>query len=393
MEFNKIDSVFDWMIKNNVTGFSKGKMERGAGLDRDTVKKYKYELHTMYKNIQEWKLEYEGKKITDPTRIKQKDVLDYIDRGMEDYKNGNMSVAYHLHALDDAIHAFTSHAVSSGQFKYFSSLPKKEKIAEMLKVNKVYRVAAETTIFPNTRDEVKVVCDELRSMKTPAGEVAADALWAEFTSGRRISATLRHKAGNFNSENQTLISIGDKGNKTNFTGLTDEAAEHYAKLTEAKKDGTAVFSIKYKHGPKKGQDKSVEEMRKQVTSLINEACKRIKKKKGVEITVTSHGARKGFAQERATELLQKSKAELVKELDRIKAQDPKISRKIDNVLVNIKSKIKNDDYRNRREFTRKELVVLVTSCLINHSRLDVMRYYLTKDYWTKVRAEHPECLK
>ncbi|MFA9557927.1 hypothetical protein ACERII_11525 [Evansella sp. AB-rgal1] len=387
MDFTKLDNVFKWMKANKVTGMSKKKKDNGSGFSNGTNSKYKYELHTMYNYMENhWG-------VTDFAKLKQKDYFRYYDERIKEYHEGNTSVAYHLRGLDDAMAAFNHYCVNAGEFQYKLKFPKKEKLSHLMDEMNVYRKAKDSSVMAASRKDVVAVCTYLREMKTQAGSVAADALWGEFLTGRRINAQLRHKVGNFNEEEGSLTSCGDNGGKDNFGFLRSEAIEHYSKLCEGKRDGSPILTIQYQLGTKAGQDKSIEKMRVHISELIKTASDTLIEEGKLDNPVTSHSARKGFAQEEAFHLLHKTKKELEKELDKIAGQDPKLKSKFNNVLKNIRDKFKNPKNAAKREFTKKELVSLLVSVSISHSRIDVMRYYLTKEFWKGVEENHRDLLK
>ncbi|MDT8860529.1 hypothetical protein N0O92_09800 [Alkalihalobacillus sp. MEB130] len=336
--------------------------------------------------------------VENPSRLKAKDYFQYYDERIQEFKEGNNSIAYHLRALDDAMHAFNESMVESGEYQYQFKFPKKERLSKKLNDEKVYRKAKETTVEAASRKDVEEVCARLREMKSHAAQIAADVLWGEFVSGRRINAQLRHKAGDFNKEEGSLTSYGDKGGKDNFGFLRPEAIDHFTKLTmkvngDRKSAGAPMIHLPYQFGDKAGQDKSIDNMRKHLSGLIKQVSDELYTEGNIDNRVTSHGARKGFAQEEAFYLLHKSKKELQVHLDAIAEQDPKLRGKFGNVLKHIRSKFKVEANGKKRKFTKKELVSLIVSTSINHSRIDVMRYYLNKKFWENIKKNHSELLK
>jgi hypothetical protein len=396
VDYTKVDNVFMWMKTEQITGFSKRKIENNSGLANGTVDKYKFELHTMYNYIEDNPQHFNN--VQDVIKLKPKDYFKYCEMRIAEYREGNKGVAYHLRALDDAMYAFNQCAVDSGEYQYKFKFPKKDKWSKKLNDEKVYRKGKETTVKAASRKDVEAVCSRLREIKSPAAQVAADVLWGEFVSGRRINAQLRHKAGDFNKEEGSLTSYGDKGGKDNFGFLCPEAIDHFTKLTmkvngERKSAGAPMIQLPYQLGDKAGQDKSIDNMRKHLSGLIKQVSDELYKEGKIDNRVTSHGARKGFAQEEAFYLLHKSKKELQVHLDAIAAQDSKLRGKFDNVLKNIRSKFKVETNGEKRQFTKKELVSLIVSTSINHSRIDVMRYYLNKKFWENIEKNHRELLK
>lgn len=161
------------------------------------------------------------------------------------------------------------------------------------------------------------------------------------------------------------------------------------KLTAGKSDRSAIHVIKYSENHpdpnKRGQDKGVTAMRKEMSALIKEAAEEA----GVnyeEAKFSSHSCRKGYAEERAIDYLKMGEADGRKELERRRQLDPNLDARIEKVMDNIKSKFKIKANAAKREFTHKEVVQLLVSTDINHSRKDVMRYYLTEEFWKSVQS-------
>ena len=373
MNFKKSDKVWEWLDRQRM-GFSDKKKENGSGLSDRTVAKYKYDFNRLMKLVES----ETGK--TDPMKVKPNDVYRIIDKMVGEYKAGKTANASFLRSIDDSLHAFKEASKASGVFKRELRLGDKKKIQETLNQEKVYRRASDTSVMKATREEVEKVVRELEKSTSPAKEVAIKALKLEFETGRRISAILRSQVGNYDAKSGQYVTYGDKGGKDNESFfLTPGARGILDSVTEDKKDGDMMFKIKYTQhrDPNKiGQDKSVESMRKQVSSLIQSAAKRAGVNRG-ELTFSSHSCRKGFADERATfYIATMTPEERREELERRKSLDENLSKRIDKVLEHIKSKFKIEGNAKNRDFTDTEITKLLVSTDINHSRIDVMRYYL-----------------
>lgn len=377
MNFNKSDKVWEWLDKQQM-GFSDKKKENGSGLSDRTIAKYKYDFNRLMKLV-----EAETGK-TDPMKVKPNDVYRIIDKMVEEYKVGKTANASFLRGIDDSLHAFKEASKASGVFKRELRLGDKKKIQETLNQEKVYRRASDTSVMKASREDVEKVVRELEKSTSPAKEVAIKALKLEFETGRRISAILRSQVGNYDAKSGQYVTYGDKGGKDNESffltpGARDILDTVIHKDGAKKSDGDMMFKIKYiqHRDPNKiGQDKSVESMRKQVSSLIQSAAKRAGVNRG-ELTFSSHSCRKGFADERCTfYLTTMTPVERREELKRRKSLDENLSNRIDKVLEHIKSKFKIEENAKKRDFTDTEITKLLVSTDINHSRIDVMRYYL-----------------
>ncbi|BCD33066.1 hypothetical protein BC30102_p810 (plasmid) [Bacillus cereus] len=378
MNFKKSDKVWEWLDKQHV-GFSDRKKKNESALSDRSVAKYKSDFNRMMKMVEQ----ETGK--TDPMQVKPNDVYKVIDKLIEEFHGGATEHASFLRGIDDALFAFKESSKASGVFKREIRLGDKRKISEKLNEEKVFRKAEYSTVLKGSREAMEKVVAELDKMKSPAVQVARDVVRLEFATGRRISAILRSKVENYNKEMEQyqFVSLGDKGGKDNESYfLTKEAREILDRATDKKSKGDMMFKIQYTQNKKrKGQDKTVENMRKHVSGLITEASRRAGVNEGKK-TFSSHSCRKGFGIERAIEYANTMTPEERKnELDRRRALDPKLDAQIDKVLKNIKDKFKNEKKAELREFTDQEILRLLVSTDINHSRLDVLRYYLSDAYW------------
>lgn len=375
MNFKKSDKVWEWLDKQHV-GFSDRKKENKSGLADRTVAKYKTDFNRMMKMV-----EAETGK-SDPMKVRPNDVYQVIDKLIGEYHAGATEHASFLRSVDDSLHAFKEASKASGVFKREIRLGDKRKISEKLNEEKVFRKAEHSTVLKGNRDNLEKVIGELGKMKSPYAKVAIDVLRLEFSTGRRISAVLRSKVENYDKEMEQYHTLGDKGGKDNTSYfLTKEAREVLDRVTEGKKKGDMMFKMPYaQNKDKKGQDRSVENMRKYVSRLITTASKRAGVNQGKK-TFSSHSCRKGFAIERAIDYSKLSPEQRKAELERRRSLDPKFDAQLDKVLKNIKDKFKNEAKAELREFTDQEILRLLVSSDINHSRLDVIRYYLSDEYW------------
>ncbi len=379
-------------MKETSFAVSEAKQERGAGYSNRTVDKYKYDFHRAMKIVEE----KTGK--NDPNKVRPNDIYNFVYAPMiEEYKQGKTEHASFLRGLDDALHAFAQASKASGVYKREIRTCDKRKTSQMLNENKVFRYSKDTTVMQATREDKEKVVEQLLLMKEKTNsegkkqkiDAAINVLDLELATGRRISALLRSHVDNYDKETGQYTTFGDKGGKDNESYfLTSEAKEILDRVTEGKNGGAMIFTIKYsKNHPdpnKRGQDKPVESMRKEVSALIKDAAE----KAGVNRDgqkFSSHACRKGFAEERALDYIKNMSAdERRAELQRRRDIDPRFNARIEKVMDHIKSKFKNKTKAANRQFTDKEIIQLLVSSDINHSRKDVMRYYLGEEFWESV---------
>lgn len=380
VNFKKSDKVWEWLMKSGI-GFSKGKIERGSGLARSAVMKYKTDFNRLMKMVEK----ETGK--NDPMKVKPNDVYKVIDKLIKEYHGGNKALANFLRGIDDALHAFKECSKASGVFKRELRLGDKRVISQKLNDEKVYRRSKDTTVMKASRDDMEKVVAQIEKSRASreVKDVAINVVRLEFESGRRISGILRSQVGNYDEKNGVFTTYGDKGGKDNESFyLSQGAKEILDKLSrnengEKKKDGDMMFKVKYtqhKDPNKRGQDKSVDNIRKQVSNLIKNCAERADVNRDGQ-KFSSHSCRKGYANERADYYIDNMTAEERKEeLERRKKHDKALSERIDKCLEHIKSKFKNEDKKEKREFTDIEIIKLLVSTDINHSRIDIIRYYL-----------------
>lgn len=382
MNFNKSDKVWEWLDKQKV-GFSKKKIENESALSDASVQKYKETFERVMSLVEE----KTGK--TDPMKVRPNDVYAVVKDLIDEYKGGKTQNASFLRGIDDALHAFKEGSKASGTFSREIRLGDKRVISGMLNEEKVYRHAKDTTVQVGTREDTDKVIAEIEKMRISpqAKKVAVDALRLEQETGRRISAILNTKVGNYDAVKGTFESLGDKGGKDNISYfLTPKAREILEKHSlkdngKEKSGGDMMFKIKYtqhKDPKKMGQDKSVKAMYKQISNYIRVAAIRAKVNREEDgQKYSSHSTRKEFANERADHYIATMTAkERREELERRRSLDPNIDKRVQKVLENIRAKFKIEENAKKREFTDIEVIKLLCSMDIDHSRIDVMRFYL-----------------
>lgn len=382
MNFDKSDKVWEWLDKQKMA-FSQKKIDNESALSDRTVQKYKETFERAMNMIEE----RTGK--SDPMKVRPNDTYALVKELIGEYKSGKTQNASFLRGLDDALHAFKEASKASGTYSREMRLGDKRVISGMLNEEKVYRHAKDTTVQVGTREDTEKVIAEIKKMRISpqAKKVAENVLRLELETGRRIHAILNTKVDNFDAAKGTFTSLGDKGGKDNISYfLTSTARTILEKHSvnekgKTKSGGDMMFKIKYTQhkDPKKiGQDKSVDAMYKQISNYIKVAAKRAKVNRVEDgKKFSSHSTRKGFANERADHYIGTMTAkERRDELERRRRLDPELDKRVQNVLENIRAKFKIEGNAKKREFTDKEIVKLLVSMDIDHSRIDVMRYYL-----------------
>ncbi|MGM0843314.1 MAG: hypothetical protein ACQEWE_21585 [Bacillota bacterium] len=372
MDFKKADKVFDWIERHGVA-FSDAKKERGSALKDDTVWKYKATFHRIM-SLVEIKT---GK--SDPMKVKPSDVYAVIGDLIKEYHGGKTANSSFLRGVDDALHAFKEASKASGVYKREIRLGDKRVISKTLNQEMVFRRARDTSVAPMDRADMEKVVAELEKSKSPVKEQAIQVMRLQFETGKRISAVLKSKVGDYDGKQQ-YTTYDDKGGKDNETFFLRPAAKDLLDAAvKGKKRGDDLFRVKYtqtKNPNKIGQQKSPEKARKQISNLIKRAAKTADIKLPDHMSYSSHSTRKGFAREQRKFYKTLTEPQVREELARRRKLDKDLDKRIDNCLQSIKNKFKNKERAAKRDFTHDEVIRLLVSTDINHSRLDVMRYYL-----------------
>jgi integrase len=379
MDFRRSDEVYDWG-KENRKAVSDKKIENQKSLSDSSYKTYKSDFHSICRLAGK----LSGK--TKITQIKPNDMYQAFKYLKEEAIHKKEISPYTVRKYDDAVHFFVKYSKESGVYKNQMRIGDKRKIEEILKDKSTYRKAKDSKVAPLMRDDVNKIVKELEKSRSPYKNQAIDALHLEFLTGKRISSILNAKAGNYKSDLDMFKTVGDKGNKTNPTFmLRVEAKQILDRLSQGKKAGTHLFTMKHgnnvKDKNKRNQDKSVESMYKTVDNLLNNTIKKMVKKGALVPPegkkFTTHSFRKGHAVENSIQYVRTFNTYTLakNELERRQKIDPGLTKRINSELVNIRAKHKIKENAKKREFTYLELIKLLISTDINHSRVSVVRFY------------------
>lgn len=371
----KINDVFEQMYKKGVT--ASDKKERWS---KRTVETYKSMTQAMMREI------HSKFGIGDITRVKPEHVERIIEERTKQYFQGQTKEAYNIKTLIAAIKALNVGIAQTNVFKKPFSIANTDKIRQQLKEQNVIRKGAASSVLRATREDCEKVIENIRSQgyNTATREMALHVSRIALETGGRISGILRLKSKDIDVQNNKIIFRQDKGGLTREVKITKETAEYLKQLKEGKNPDDRLFVSKRRDGT----IKSVEETRKEIEKVINQAARELTRtekitikdekgnKKEVEVQkrFTTHSFRKAFALERTNYYYNKFKSKSA--IDRYVAkrveQNPKIAAKLDVVRERI-----NKNRKTPRDLTRQEYSIFFTSVDLGHFRNDVINQFYT----------------
>ncbi|WCK54254.1 tyrosine-type recombinase/integrase [Aneurinibacillus sp. Ricciae_BoGa-3] len=367
---HKIDRVCEEAKKKGVT-VSK-KKGRLAG---KTYRRYKIGIKQYARYL------YTNYGITDISRAKPRHAEEYIREKVEGYKNTAESV-WTIKTFFHSIEFFRVATRVTSVYKGEVRLGDKRKFLTMLKEEKIFRKSKESTVLKATRSECELVIQGILKTRSPIKTIVADLLFAILYTGSRLSACLRLKVEDIDLINGTITFHNDKGGLTHSHRLNSEAIQLFTEIIKGKKQGAPVFKITYRNG----QQKSIDAAAKQIQSLIAPAARRAgvnhTDERGREITLSAHSFRKAYASGQYEIYLKKSERDLKKEIASRIRERPCIRGKYKKMVRKIN---KNTKKGKKRWPNKGELAKFLTSLDIAHSRVDVVRYYISPS-----KAKYPK---
>jgi hypothetical protein len=196
----------------------------------------------------------------------------------------------------------------------------------------------------------------------------------QYLSGFRVSESIRQK-GEYISENihESKKAKGGLDNKVHVDHLTEQEKAFVDDLKKNEdKDTGRIF---HRQKDKSGNYKSDEQIRRAVTRLASSCAKKIGIGESTGKTFTSHSFRGGFAHNRMVHYC-KNKKKLDQLIANKIAEDPKRLakkyRKFEERILNKTDKKR----RHLREIHDYEKIQWLVSTDLNHSRQDIVRYYV-----------------
>jgi integrase len=269
-----------------------------------------------------------------------------------------------------ALEYFQQNAVKTRVFKekHGVDITAHDENLKLIKDQGVIRKSENSHRYKANRKEAVDVIDEMRKRN----EVYADIAKVQLLIGGRVSETIALKAKNINLDNNTVMFENAKGGLTNIVHinhLSNDEKAFLRGLKDNEKDGR-LFRPKDENG----QYYSDERLRRSVTNLAGASAKKI----GIgteEKTFSSHSFRGAYGLDRADIYARNHKDldRIIKE--KIKEQ-PRLDKRYKDFEKRIKDKVKDPSQRHIRDYEKIQWLV---STDLNHSRQDVVRYYVPGD--------------
>ena len=385
MGSNKIESVFEWAMKQQITFADTDKKIHKKNNSSTTWKNYTREM----KAYENWLIKEKGLK--DITRAKPKHGIEYMEMLMEKNRNGVRGGSVDkMNAFIHGLHALQSLCRESGVFRGLK-LGNKEDLKQMKNDNGFIRKSDETSCLKANENDFKVFKESLERSKSPQKETIITIAQIQRGVGCRISEAIDMKKEDItiNKDGTAIVYIKGKGGLERWVEVRDKETVKFLKeTTEDKKGGSFVVQIKDRDGNDKTHEKAIA----QAMDVMEKAGERA----GLErngAKYTSHSNRKVFAQEQVDKYAKMSMNQLERELARRIREFPrtedgrnKLKEQKDSELTGIRNKIRLEikgrrtkeeglKLRKEREFNHKELVLFLASIDTGHFRVSIMRYY------------------
>ncbi|MGF7536551.1 site-specific integrase [Bacillus mexicanus] len=382
----KIDKVFEKMRMQSIS------VDGGRVSDR-TIDTYKDMVKSLMREVNK---EFG---ISNVRKVKESHINDLVHKRIDKYHDGDTSQAYNLKTMTAALKAFNLGVEKTNVFNHKKkfALGNPEDIRETMKEQNVFRHSKASTVLRATPDECWSVIENIKKKgyNTETRKAAYHASRISLETGGRISAILRLRPCDIDLNAKTITYVKDKGGLTRTLKISDDTAKYLEELTAGKKLTERIFNPKRSDGT----FLSVKELRKEINKVVSDAGQhltrkedvRIKNKKGkhtiveVEKKASPHMFRKGFSLQRTMENYEKlsSKTAIDKYIAEKVAENPKVKDKLETVRDRI-----NKDRNTKRDLTRMEYAIFLTSLDLGHFRNDVITAFYTtfnevKDYFDK----------
>lgn len=286
-------------------------------------------------------------------------------------KINNGYSANNIRQTAHALEYLQKNAVLTGVFKdkHKVNITNHKQNLRMIKEQKIYRKAEDSHRYKAHREEALKVIEEMKKRN----KVYADIARTQLLTGGRVTETARLKAADMDLEHDRITFRKAKGGLTNVVHINHLTSEEKAFLFTLREKAIdeSLFRPKDKNGNYLSISKQV---RKNVTALASKCANKL----GIgneEQTFSSHSFRGAFGYDRAD-----SYARNTSKLDDIIKmkinEQPRLNKRYKDFEKRIKQKVKPSK-RSFREIKDFEKIQWLVSTDLNHSRQDVVRYYVS----------------
>lgn len=271
-----------------------------------------------------------------------------------------------VHALD----YIQNHATATRVFKEEGEMNiiNHDYMLNTLKEQKIIRHSEDSHRYKASPDEAEAVLKEMEKINPYLASIAR----YEYLTGFRISESIRQKAEYIKDDRH--LAIKAKGGLNNVVYTNHHTAEEKAFIDDLKANPeTSTGRIFHRQPDGDGGFKSDEQIRRAVTQLASRCADKLGIKGPKGETFSSHSFRGAFALNRMDHY-----AANYKNIDQIIAdkirEQPRLAKKYENFENRIKEKTNDPDGRDIRIYEKIQWLV---STDLNHSRQDIVRYYVT----------------
>ncbi|MCR6463214.1 tyrosine-type recombinase/integrase [Bacillus paranthracis] len=282
-----------------------------------------------------------------------------------------------IHKVVHAINFVQSVGAETGTFGENFNITDHEDTLTYLKNENISRKSADSHRYKANESECEKVINELYTYKGGKYRDFADLAQLQYLSGGRRSEVIGLKSNEIHIDTQKVEFNDAKGGLDNVVWgnhWTRNDTEFVTNLVNNATDGK-VFRVKDSSGNYMSQEK--------VAEKLNTLVKRMAERVGVGTTdknFTSHSLRGGYAHARVTQYVKQGRS--AGGLDGIIQQkiqeQPRLQARYHAFQQHILNKSKSENRKNR-EIKDYEKIQWLVSVDLNHSRQDIVRYYVDSD--------------
>jgi len=260
------------------------------------------------------------------------------------------------------------HAQKTRVFNENFNITDHTKMLKIMKENKVIRKAENSHRYKANSDECQAVLKEMEKRNPYLASIAR----YQFLTGFRVSEAISQKEKNLDIENGKHIAEKAKGGLTNIVHTNHHNQEEKEFLENLKKNyDKETGRIFHRQKDSKGNYKSDVKIQSALTRLAGRCAKKLGIGGSKGQTFSSHSFRGGFALIRMTHYCKNHDKldDLIKEKI---SEDPK---RLNERFNMFKKRIY--EKRGTTEIKDFEKVQWLVSTDLNHSRQDIVRYYVS----------------
>lgn len=307
--------------------------------------------------------------ISDPLKIK-KEHTDWLIR--EDMAGLSVN---HIKKTEQAFNFLNSHAVASGVYKKVKEedldIIDHKEMLEYFREEGIVRSSEHSHRYKANDLECEDVIAEMYAFAGGKNAEYADIARFEYLTGGRGIEAIRQQNRYIDLENEKVDFINAKGGLNNTVWAhhwTNEDKKFIKGLIDNADEDGRLFRIKDENG----NYRTDYEVKKTVNDMAKRAAKRINLDTG-DKEFTAHCFRGGFAYARTTEYTSLSSQQIDEVIRRKIEEQPRLKKRYENFEKHIRDKVQDPDKRVIEDFEKVQWLVSVD---LNHSRQDVVRYYI-----------------